>query len=83
MDLLSERYHIYCTKNGRFSMAGINPGNVVYIAVWTPPLEIYLLAVDVTVVKSLLSSYTGLYPQGVYPQTFKKLAFLTDRNQDV
>ncbi|KAJ1483282.1 pyridoxal phosphate-dependent transferase [Baffinella frigidus] len=32
VDLLASKFHIYCTKNGRFSMAGINPGNVKYIA---------------------------------------------------
>merc|ERR1712216_114525 len=31
-DILTDKYHIYCTKNGRFSMAGVNPGNVKYIA---------------------------------------------------
>lgn len=31
-DILTGKYHIYCTKNGRFSMAGVNPGNVEYIA---------------------------------------------------
>lgn len=30
--VLTDKYHIYCTKNGRFSMAGVNPGNVKYIA---------------------------------------------------
>ena len=32
VDILTDKYHIYCTKNGRFSMAGINPNNVQYIA---------------------------------------------------
>jgi aspartate/tyrosine/aromatic aminotransferase len=31
-DILTDKHHIYCTKNGRFSMAGVNPGNVNYIA---------------------------------------------------
>eukprot|EP00287_Rhodomonas_sp_CCMP768_P021677 CAMPEP_0202821550 /NCGR_PEP_ID=MMETSP1389-20130828/10448_1 /ASSEMBLY_ACC=CAM_ASM_000865 /TAXON_ID=302021 /ORGANISM="Rhodomonas sp., Strain CCMP768" /LENGTH=414 /DNA_ID=CAMNT_0049494333 /DNA_START=19 /DNA_END=1263 /DNA_ORIENTATION=+ len=31
-DILTDKYHVYCTKNGRFSMAGVNPGNVKYIA---------------------------------------------------
>jgi len=31
-DVLTDKHHIYCTKNGRFSMAGVNPGNVRYIA---------------------------------------------------
>lgn len=31
-ELLTAKHHIYCTKNGRFSMAGVNPGNVKYIA---------------------------------------------------
>ena len=26
------QHHVYCTRNGRFSMAGVNPGNVKYIA---------------------------------------------------
>lgn len=30
--ILADKYHIYCTSNGRFSMAGVNPGNVEYIA---------------------------------------------------
>mmetsp|Transcript_98462 Transcript_98462/g.158776 ORF Transcript_98462/g.158776 Transcript_98462/m.158776 type:complete len:466 (+) Transcript_98462:234-1631(+) len=30
--VLTDRFHIYCTKNGRFSMAGVNPGNVGFIA---------------------------------------------------
>ncbi len=30
--VLEEKYHIYCTKNGRFSMAGVNPSNVDYLA---------------------------------------------------
>jgi len=30
--ILTEKYHIYCTSNGRFSMAGVNPNNVKYIA---------------------------------------------------
>ena len=32
VEVLTNKHHIYCTKNGRFSMAGINPGNVKYIA---------------------------------------------------
>lgn len=32
VDLLTDKHHIYCTKNGRFSMAGVNPGNVTKIA---------------------------------------------------
>jgi aspartate/tyrosine/aromatic aminotransferase len=32
VEVLTSKWHIYCTKNGRFSMAGINPGNVAYIA---------------------------------------------------
>jgi len=31
-DVLTNKHHIYCTKNGRFSMAGVNPSNVKYIA---------------------------------------------------
>jgi aspartate/tyrosine/aromatic aminotransferase len=30
--VLTDKYHIYCTANGRFSMAGVNPNNVGYIA---------------------------------------------------
>jgi aspartate aminotransferase len=30
--ILCDKYHIYCTTNGRFSMAGVNPNNVAYIA---------------------------------------------------
>jgi len=30
--MLTDKHHIYCTTNGRFSMAGINPGNVKQIA---------------------------------------------------
>lgn len=30
--ILTDKYHIYCTTNGRFSMAGVNPNNVAYIA---------------------------------------------------
>jgi len=30
--VLTETHHVYCTSNGRFSMAGVNPGNVQYIA---------------------------------------------------
>jgi len=29
---LTSKHHVYCTFNGRFSMAGVNPGNVKYIA---------------------------------------------------
>jgi aspartate aminotransferase len=29
---LRERYHIYCTDDGRFSMAGMNEKNVKYVA---------------------------------------------------
>jgi aspartate/tyrosine/aromatic aminotransferase len=32
VDILTSKHHIYCTKNGRFSMAGVNPGNVEKIA---------------------------------------------------
>jgi aspartate/tyrosine/aromatic aminotransferase len=32
VDILTDKYHIYCTKNGRFAMAGINPNNVQSIA---------------------------------------------------
>jgi aspartate/tyrosine/aromatic aminotransferase len=32
VDILTKKYHIYCTTNGRFSMAGVNPNNVSYIA---------------------------------------------------
>eukprot|EP00283_Hemiselmis_rufescens_P020995 CAMPEP_0173439034 /NCGR_PEP_ID=MMETSP1357-20121228/20735_1 /TAXON_ID=77926 /ORGANISM="Hemiselmis rufescens, Strain PCC563" /LENGTH=420 /DNA_ID=CAMNT_0014404369 /DNA_START=11 /DNA_END=1273 /DNA_ORIENTATION=+ len=31
-DALKAKHHIYCTRNGRFSMAGVNPSNVEYIA---------------------------------------------------
>jgi glyceraldehyde 3-phosphate dehydrogenase len=30
--VLADEFHIYCTANGRFSMAGVNPTNVGYIA---------------------------------------------------
>jgi aspartate/tyrosine/aromatic aminotransferase len=30
--VLTDKHHIYCTMNGRFSMAGVNPGNVKKIA---------------------------------------------------
>ena len=30
--VLTDKYHIYCTANGHFSMAGVNPNNVGYIA---------------------------------------------------
>lgn len=29
---LKEKHHIYLTKDGRISMAGVNTGNVEYIA---------------------------------------------------
>ena len=29
---LREEFHIYCTDDGRFSMAGVNTGNVDYLA---------------------------------------------------
>jgi len=29
---LEKKWHIYCTKNGRFSMAGVNLNNASYIA---------------------------------------------------
>jgi aspartate/tyrosine/aromatic aminotransferase len=32
VQILSEKWHIYCTDNGRYSMAGVNPNNVDYIA---------------------------------------------------
>ena len=32
VDLITRKHHIYCTKNGRFSVAGINPSNVKHIA---------------------------------------------------
>jgi len=32
VEVLQEKYHIYCTTNGRFSMAGVNPNNVGYLA---------------------------------------------------
>jgi len=32
VDKLREEHHIYLTKDGRISMAGINTGNVEYIA---------------------------------------------------
>ncbi|EKX55489.1 hypothetical protein GUITHDRAFT_83779 [Guillardia theta CCMP2712] len=32
VDILSSKWHIYCTKNGRFSMAGLNAHNVNYVA---------------------------------------------------
>lgn len=28
---LREEFHIYCTDDGRFSMAGINSGNIDYL----------------------------------------------------
>ena len=31
-EALKQKHHIYCTSNGRFSMAGINSGNVQQIA---------------------------------------------------
>jgi aspartate/tyrosine/aromatic aminotransferase len=30
--VLEKKWHIYCTKNGRFSMAGVNLNNASYIA---------------------------------------------------
>jgi aspartate/tyrosine/aromatic aminotransferase len=30
--VLTDKHHVYCTSNGRFSMAGVNPKNVDYIA---------------------------------------------------
>ena len=30
--LLREKFHVYMTKNGRISMAGLNTGNVEYVA---------------------------------------------------
>ena len=32
VELMRDRHHIYCTLNGRISMAGITSGNVEYIA---------------------------------------------------
>ena len=32
VELITKKHHIYCTKNGRFSVAGINPNNVKSIA---------------------------------------------------
>jgi len=32
VDILEKKWHIYCTKNGRFSMAGVNLNNAAYIA---------------------------------------------------
>jgi aspartate/tyrosine/aromatic aminotransferase len=32
VQILAEKWHIYCTDNGRYSMAGVNPNNVDYIA---------------------------------------------------
>jgi aspartate/tyrosine/aromatic aminotransferase len=29
---IREEFHVYCTDDGRFSMAGINEGNVDYLA---------------------------------------------------
>lgn len=29
---LREEFHIYCTDDGRFSMAGINSSNIDYLA---------------------------------------------------
>ena len=29
---LMERHHVYCTKDGRLSMAGLNAANVEYVA---------------------------------------------------
>ena len=29
---LREEFHVFCTDDGRFSMAGINTGNVDYLA---------------------------------------------------
>jgi len=31
-DKLTKDHHIYCTRNGRFSMAGVTPSNVDYVA---------------------------------------------------
>jgi len=31
-DALTAKHHVYCTRNGRFSMAGVNPSNVKAIA---------------------------------------------------
>ena len=28
---LREEFHVYCTEDGRFSMAGINTGNIDYL----------------------------------------------------
>jgi aspartate aminotransferase, chloroplastic len=32
VEILEKKWHIYCTKNGRFSMAGVNLNNAEYIA---------------------------------------------------
>nr|AFK34863.1 unknown [Lotus japonicus] len=32
VDRLTNEFHIYLTRNGRISMAGINSGNVAYVA---------------------------------------------------
>lgn len=29
---MREEFHIYCTEDGRISMAGVNSGNVKYVA---------------------------------------------------
>jgi aspartate aminotransferase len=31
-DKITAKHHIYCTRNGRFSMAGVTPSNVAMIA---------------------------------------------------
>jgi hypothetical protein len=32
VEILTKKYHIYLVSNGRISMAGINSGNVNYVA---------------------------------------------------
>jgi aspartate aminotransferase len=32
VDRLTNEYHIYMTRNGRISMAGVTTGNVAYLA---------------------------------------------------
>ena len=31
-DRLKNEFHIYCIRNGRISIPGLNPGNVEYVA---------------------------------------------------
>ena len=32
VDALAAEHHIFCTRDGRFSMAGVNAKNVEYVA---------------------------------------------------